>query len=100
MQSRMSSYFFFILLLVMVVIAVMLPPLDRFFDRWLKSDPLLPEDLMPRWKKSGLWFSRHVARYAGLSFAAWIGSMPLSAKYFHLFSPVSTPANVLAHSNA
>ena len=81
---------------VMVVIAVMLPPLDRFFSRWLKSDPLLPEDLMPRWKKAGLWFCHHLARYAGLSFAAWIGSMPLSAKYFHLFSPVSTPANVLA----
>ena len=81
---------------VMAVIAVMLPPLDRFFNRGLKFDPLLPEELVPRWKRAGLWFCRHLARYAGLSFAAWIGSMPLSAKYFHLFSPVSTPANILA----
>jgi len=36
------------------------------------------------------------ARYCSLSFAAWVGSIPLSAKYFHLFSPISTPANIIA----
>ena len=30
------------------------------------------------------------------SFAAWIGSLPLVAYYFHIVTPVSTPANVLA----
>jgi beta-lactamase superfamily II metal-dependent hydrolase len=37
-----------------------------------------------------------LSRYFALSFAAWVGSIPLSAKYFHLFSPVSTPANIVA----
>ena len=37
-----------------------------------------------------------LSRYFALSFAAWAGSIPLSAKYFHLFSPVSTPANIVA----
>jgi competence protein ComEC len=37
-----------------------------------------------------------ILRYFGLSFAAWVGSIPLSAYYFHLFSPVSTLANVFA----
>ncbi|HEY2329589.1 MAG TPA: ComEC/Rec2 family competence protein, partial [Verrucomicrobiae bacterium] len=39
---------------------------------------------------------RKFARYCGLSFAAWMGSIPLAAKYFHLFSPVSTLANIFA----
>jgi competence protein ComEC len=30
------------------------------------------------------------------SFAAWIGSLPLVAYYFNIFTPVSTPANLLA----
>ena len=82
--------------LVMLAIALMLPPLNQFFDRQLQHDPLLPDELRPGWKKISLWFAQHLARYCGLAFAAWIGSIPLSAKYFHLFSPVSTPANVLA----
>ena len=81
---------------VMLVIALMLPRLNDFFDRLLKQDKLLPNELVSGWKKSALWLSRKLARYCGLSFAAWIGSLPLSAKYFHLFSPVSTPANILA----
>ena len=81
---------------VMLIIALMLPKLNEFFDRLLKPDELLPDELVSRWKKSGRWLARKFARYCGLSFAAWIGSLPLSAKYFHLFSPVSTFANILA----
>ncbi len=81
---------------VMLVIALMLPQLSNIFDRLLKPNALIPEDLVPRWKKSGRWLARQFARYFGLSFAAWIGSLPLAAKYFHLFSPVSTFANLLA----
>jgi ComEC/Rec2-related protein len=81
---------------VVLIIALMLPPLNEFFDWLLKQDPLLPRELLPAWKTAGLWFARKFARYCALSFAAWIGSLPLSAKYFHLFSPISTPANILA----
>ena len=81
---------------VMLIIALMLPKLNESFDRLLKPDELLPDELVSRWKKSGRWLARKLARYCGLSFAAWIGSLPLSAKYFHLFSPVSTFANILA----
>lgn len=81
---------------VMLVIALMLPPLNEVFDRLLKHDPLLPEELVSGWKKSSLWLSRRLARYFGLSLAAWMGSIPLAAKYFHLFSPVSTLANLFA----
>jgi competence protein ComEC len=30
------------------------------------------------------------------SFAAWVGSLPLVAYYFHILTPASTPANLLA----
>ncbi len=81
---------------VMLIIALMLPPLNEFFDRILKHDPLLPDELISGWKKVSLWLARKFARYCGLSFAAWMGSIPLAAKYFHLFSPVSTLANLFA----
>ena len=81
---------------VVLIIALMLPPLNEGFDRLLKHDPLLPDGRLPAWRKTLVWFLRKFARFCGLSLAAWVGSLPLSAKYFHLFSPVSTPANILA----
>jgi competence protein ComEC len=81
---------------VMLIIALMLPRWNEFFDRLLKQDALLPDELVSRWKKSCRWLARKFLRYFGLSFAAWIGSLPLAAKYFHLVSPVSTPANLVA----
>ena len=81
---------------VMLTIALMLPKLNDAFDRWLKPDALVPDELVSGWKRSSRWLARALARYGGLSFAAWIGSLPLAAKYFHLFSPVSTLANLFA----
>lgn len=81
---------------VVLVIALMLPPLNRFTDRLLRHDPLLPDELLPRWRRALTPALRVFLRYCALSFAAWAGSIPLSAKYFHLFSPVSTPANIVA----
>jgi competence protein ComEC len=62
----------------------------------LGHDPLLPGDLIPKWRRAFISISRMFARYFSLSFAAWLGSIPLSALYFHLFSPVSPVANLLA----
>ena len=81
---------------VMLVIALMLPPLNEFFNRVIRHDPLVPDELVAGWKKVSLWLARRFARYCGLSLAAWLGSIPLAAKYFHLFSPVSVPANLFA----
>jgi ComEC/Rec2-related protein len=81
---------------VVLVIALMLPPLNKISDRLWQSDPLLPVELLPRWRRVLIATLRMLSRYFALSFAAWVGSIPLSAKYFHLFSPVSTPANIVA----
>ena len=81
---------------VVLVIALMLPPLNRLSDRLLQTDPLLPDELLPRWRRALIATLRMLSRYAALSFAAWVGSIPLSAAYFHLFSPVSPLANIVA----
>ncbi len=81
---------------VVLVIALMLPPLNKISDRLLRHDPLLPNELLPRWRRAANTTLRLFARYCALSLAAWVGSIPLSAMYFHLFSPVSTPANIVA----
>ena len=85
---------------VMLVIALMLPALNAFSERvikrWLGPDPLLAEELVPAWRKKLLVYAQRFAQFCGLSFAAWMGSLPLAAKYFHLFSPVSTLANLFA----
>jgi ComEC/Rec2-related protein len=81
---------------VVLVIALMLPALNSLSDRLLRPDPLLPGELLPRWRRALIPALRMLSRYFALSFAAWAGSIPLSAKYFHLFSPVSTPANIVA----
>ena len=81
---------------VVLIIALMLPPLNRLVDRMLRHDPLLPAELLPRWRRALTDTLRMLGRYCALSFAAWAGSIPLAAKYFHLFSPVSTAANIVA----
>ena len=37
---------------VVLVIALMLPPLNQLFDRLLRHDPLLPDELLPRWRRA------------------------------------------------
>ena len=81
---------------VMLTIALLLPRLNDFFDGLLKYDPLLPATLVPRWRRALTEILRVLGRYFSLSLAAWVGSIPLSAYYFHLFSLVSPLANLIA----
>jgi ComEC/Rec2-related protein len=82
--------------LVVLVIARVLPRLNQLSDRWLRPDPLLPLELASPGKRWSLRVARRLAGYGWLSLAAWLGSIPLAAIYFHLFNPVSTPANIIA----
>ena len=81
---------------VMLTIGLLLPKLNNYSDQLLKHDPLVPETLIPRWRRLLTQALRIIARYFSLSLAAWIGSIPLSALYFHLFSPISPLANLIA----
>jgi competence protein ComEC len=81
---------------VVLVIAVMFPVLQRWIDSWLQYDPLLPKQLLSQWQVRRQAWARALLDFAALSFTAWVASVPLAAKYFHLFSPVSTLANIFA----
>src|SRR6185312_4559811 len=81
---------------VVFCIILIMPWFDQLVQKWLKFDPLLPDELRPRWQ---FFLHKPIRWVCGLissSFAAWLGSLPLAAYYFHLLTPVSTPANVIA----
>lgn len=81
---------------VMLTIGLLLPQLNRISDRLLIHDLFLPQELIPRRRRVTFSILRVLARYFSLSLAAWLGSIPLSALYFHLFSPISPLANLIA----
>ena len=79
---------------VVLSIALLVPPLEAVRDRWFRTDPFLPPELLPRWRR---WLQtplRWVSTSLAVSLAAWLGSLPLTACYFHLFSPVTLLANL------
>jgi len=82
--------------LVVLSMILLLPPLRRLGERLTAPDPLLPESLYPRWRKTFRAPLRYLGDLLLSSFAAWLGSLPLVACYFHLVTPVSTPANLVA----
>jgi len=80
---------------VVLSLALFAPIFQRIGRRWLQPDPFLPDELRPRWQR---WLARPLRwTAAGLatSLAAWVGSIPLIAHYFHLFTPVSLLANLI-----
>jgi len=80
---------------VVLALGLILPPLQERVLSRLQPDPLLPRELVPRWKR---WLGeplRWLALSAATSLVAWIGSMPLTAAYFHLFSPGTLLANLM-----
>ncbi len=80
---------------VVLSIALFMPPLETVRDRLLQPDPLLPASLIPRWQR---WLGtplRWLGTALATSVAAWLGSLPLTAYYFHLFSPVTLLANLV-----
>jgi predicted membrane metal-binding protein len=58
-------------------------------------DPLLPADLRSVWQR---WLGiplRWLFNAATTSLAAWLGSIPLIACYFHLITPIGLLANLV-----
>jgi ComEC/Rec2-related protein len=80
---------------VVLSIALFLPPLEKIRDRLLQIDPLLPAELVPRWQRALRTLARVLLTSIATSLAAWLGSLPLTAYYFHLFSPVTLLANLV-----
>lgn len=79
---------------VVGAIALIAPPLGAWLVALGDVDPFLPADRIPWWRQkvSRLW--RGISLNLAVSFAAWLGSLPLSAVYFHLVTPGSLLANL------
>src|SRR5436309_13040442 len=72
---------------VLLSIALLLPPIEKIRQRLLQTDPLLPPELRPRWRRLLDRPIRSVTASFATSLAAWLGSLPLSAYYSQLFTP-------------
>ncbi len=81
---------------VVLCIILFIPLLDKFSQHLFAPDPLLPDELRPQWQRLARPAARFALDFLLVSFAAWIGSIPLVAYYFHIVTPVSAPANLLA----
>ncbi len=80
---------------VVLSLALFAPVLEGVRRRWLRADPLLPAELRPRWQRWVFVPVNWLAASFATSLAAWLGSIPLVAYYFHLFTPVSLLANIV-----
>jgi competence protein ComEC len=81
--------------LVVFSLALFTPALEKVRKRLLAHDPLLPEELLPRWRRWSRPPLDFVTTGMVVSLASWLGSLPLIAYYFHLFTPVSLLANLV-----
>ena len=66
----------------------------RFADLFV-YDPYLPAKLLPAWRRAWYGVVRVVAVSFAVSAAACIGTMPLIAHYFHLFTAVNFLSNLV-----
>jgi competence protein ComEC len=61
----------------------------------IRTDPWVPGELVPAWKRWAISGLRNTANAFVVSLSAWLGSLPLIAVYFHLVTPVSLAANLV-----
>lgn len=80
---------------VVFSIALLLPPLQEAAYRRLAPDPLIPKARIPEWRRRLGRPAHHLVVALGTSLAAWIGSAPLIAHYFHMATPVSLLTNLV-----
>src|SRR4029453_15323233 len=70
-------------------------PFAEFLQRWTAPDPFLPRSLLrgPRRRMHAAF--EWLCRGAGVSLAAWIGSLPLLSGFFTLVTAISLLANLV-----
>lgn len=81
---------------VVFAILVAAAPIERWITSRHAPDPFIPPRLLTRRERLGFDAWRHLAGLAGVSAAAWIGSLIPTIAYFHLISLSAFGANLLA----
>ncbi len=80
---------------VVLSLALLTPHFEKLWQRLTRPDPFLPDELRPRWQRWLLRPAYWLGAALATSLAAWLGSAPLIAHYFHLVTPVTLFANVM-----
>ncbi len=80
---------------VVAAIALLFPFTIRWFAWMARPDPFMPAGFSGPWRRNWLKFRERSRDALGVSTAASIGSTPLIAGYFGLFTPVSVIATPL-----
>jgi len=70
--------------------------IERKIEEPLTPDPFIPRKLLSPSRKFVLRTTQVFAGLSAVSLAAWLGSFPLTAGYFHLVSLSALPANLVA----
>lgn len=80
---------------VVAAIIVLADPTFRFLRRRFEPDSFLPKSLFNTRRRALNHSLSWVARAGSVSFAAWIGSLPLMLWYYHLVTLISLLANLV-----
>ena len=80
---------------VVTAIVLFAEPIFRWLRRLFGADPFLPRSLFSRARRFTDRSLQLVARGLSVSFAAWIGSLPLMLWYYNLVTPISLLANLI-----
>lgn len=81
---------------LVAAIVSLAPPIQRRLEPFTQPDPFLPRALW-RWPQTmRATVGKALSATLGVTIAAWLGSFAFTAAYFHLFSPASLLANLLA----
>jgi competence protein ComEC len=80
---------------VVAAILVLHEPTFQFLHRQLSFDAFLPRSLLSPRRRTLNRFFTWLARAAAVSFAAWVGSLPLMLWYYHLVTVISLVANLV-----
>lgn len=80
---------------VVLALALLMPALDDLRIRMLARDPFLAPQFQTRLSRWLQQAGHYLLASAAVSLAAWLGSLPLIAHYFHLLTPVTLLANMV-----
>lgn len=80
---------------VVTAIVLFADPAYRFLRRRFETDSFLPRSLLNARRRALHQSLSWLARAGSVSFAAWIGSLPLMLWYYHLLTLISLVANLV-----
>ncbi|MBM3845420.1 MAG: hypothetical protein FJ405_03920, partial [Verrucomicrobia bacterium] len=78
---------------VVLCLSTLSPRIHTLLEQWFQRPLLTPTPSV--WRERLGFFQRWLIGSFSVSLAAWLGSLPLIAAYFHIVNPVSLVANLI-----